>query len=147
MPALSTSYTELQSVLDSHGRLIASFRHYPEEQLLYIRWTGNLTGEEVIKVAKAAIPILQRLHCPLLLNDKTDSTGDWSEALPWLEYEWLPLAMKQGLRAFAYVFSPDLQNQFISVAFAERVGQQIPIQLFYDTATAWNWLRRQHAAA
>ncbi|RYU82164.1 hypothetical protein [Hymenobacter persicinus] len=147
MPALSSAFVELESVFDEHDRLIATFRHYPEEQLLYIRWTGNLTGKEVIKVAKAGGAIEQRLHCPLLLNDKTDSTGDWSEALPWLEYEWLPLAIEAGLRAFAYVFSPDMRNQFISVEFAERVGQQLPIQLFYDTATAWEWLRRQRAAA
>ncbi|MCB2408322.1 hypothetical protein [Hymenobacter lucidus] len=147
MTSLSTSYLELGTVVDDHGQLIASFRHYPDQQLLYIRWTGNLTGLEVIKVAKAAGPIQQQYHCPLLLNDKTDSTGDWSEALPWLEYEWLPVAMEEGLRAFAYVFSPDLQNQFISVEFAEHVGQHLPIQLFYDVSTALEWLRRQHAAA
>ncbi|SHJ04850.1 hypothetical protein SAMN02745146_2113 [Hymenobacter daecheongensis DSM 21074] len=147
MAALSTSYTDLQTVLDEHGRLIASFRHYPNEQLLYIRWSGNLTGKEVIRVAMAGGAIQQELHCPLLLNDKTDATGDWSEALPWLEYEWLPQALAEGLRAFAYVFSPDMQNQIISLEFAERVSKQLPIQLFYDVSTAWEWLRRQHAAA
>ncbi|GAA4017966.1 hypothetical protein GCM10022408_34560 [Hymenobacter fastidiosus] len=147
MAALSSSYTDLQSVHDAHGRLIASFRHYSDEQLLYVHWTGNLTGEEVIRVAKVAGAIQQALHCPLLLNDKTDATGDWSEALPWLEYEWLPLAIEAGLRAFAYVFSPDMRNQSISLEFAERVSQQMPIQLFYDVDTAWQWLRRQHAAA
>jgi hypothetical protein len=147
MATLSASYVTLQSVPDAYGRPIASFRHYPEEQLLCIRWTGNLTGEEVIRVAKAGGAIQQPLHCPLLLNDKTDSTGDWAEALPWLEYEWLPQALAAGLRAFAYVFSPDMQNQYISVEFAERVGQQLPIQLFYDLDAAWEWLRRQPAAA
>lgn len=147
MAALSTSYTALQSVLDKHGILIASFRHYPDEQLLYIRWTGNLTGQEVIKVARVAGEIQQALYCPLLLNDKTDATGDWSEALPWLEYEWLPDAVKQGMQAFAYVFSPDMRNHLISLAFAEHVRRKIPVELFYDTATAWEWLRRQRAAA
>jgi hypothetical protein len=147
MRTITSSYVDLQTVLDPYGRLIAAFRHYPAEQLLYIRWTGNLTSEEVIRVAQASGSIQQQLHCPLLLNDKTDSTGDWAEALPWLEYEWLPQAIATGLRAFAYVFSPDMRNQYMSVAFAERVGQQLPIQLFYDTASAWNWLRRQQAAA
>ena len=147
MAALSTAYVDLQSVNDSHGRLIAWFRHYPAENILYIHWVGNLTGEEVIRVAKMGGVIQQELHCPLLLNDKTDSTGDWSEALPWLEYEWLPAAIEQGLRAFAYVFSPDLQNQYISAEFAERVATQLPIQLFYNHSSAWEWLRRQQVAA
>ncbi|MCB2377695.1 STAS/SEC14 domain-containing protein [Hymenobacter sp. BT635] len=147
MAPLSTVYTDLGTVLDSHGQPIASFRLYPEQQLLYIRWTGNLTGPEVIEVATAAGPIQQQYHCPLLLNDKTDSTGEWSEALPWLEYEWLPQAMKGGLRAFAYVFSPDMQNQGISMEFAEHVGKHLPIQLFYDVDAAWEWLRRQRVAA
>ncbi|TGE16780.1 STAS/SEC14 domain-containing protein [Hymenobacter elongatus] len=147
MTILSTPYTDLGTVLDAHHRPIASFRFYPEQQLLYIRWTGNITEAEVIKVATAAGPIQQQYHCALLLNDKTDSTGEWADALPWLEYEWLPLALEEGLRAFAYVFSPDMQNQIISVEFAERVGKHLPIQLFYDVETALEWLRRQYVAA
>lgn len=147
MPPLSTLYTDLGTVTDAHGQPIASFRVYPEQQMLYIRWTGNITGPEVIRVATAAGPIQAQYRCPLLLNDKTDSTGEWSEALAWLEYEWLPAALQGGMRAFAYVFSPDMQNQIISIEFAERVGKQLPIQLFYDLDTALEWLRRQHVAA
>ncbi|UOQ55345.1 hypothetical protein [Hymenobacter cellulosivorans] len=147
MPPLSTLCTDLGTVTDAYGRPIASFRVYPEQQLLYISWTGNITGPEVIQVAKAAGPIQAQYRCPLLLNDKTDSTGEWSEALAWLEYEWLPAALHDGLRAFAYVFSPDMQNQIISLEFAERVGKQLPIQLFYDVDTALEWLRRQRVAA
>ncbi|TGE29653.1 hypothetical protein [Hymenobacter metallicola] len=147
MTTLSTIYTDLGTVLDAHGQPIASFRIYPEQQLLYIRWTGNLTGAEVVRVATAAGPVQQQYRCPLLLNDKTDSTGEWSEALPWLEYEWLPQAIESGLRAFAYVFSPDMHNQGISIEFADRVAQHLPIQLFYDVSSAWEWLRRQRVAA
>ncbi|UOQ74589.1 hypothetical protein [Hymenobacter cellulosilyticus] len=147
MALLSTQYTDLETVTDAYGQPIATFRLYPEQQLLYVRWTGNVTGPEVIKVAMAAGPIQAQYRCPLLLNDKTDSTGEWSEALPWLEYEWLPAALQGGLRAFAYVFSPDMQNQIISLEFAERIAKQLPIQLFYDVETALEWLRRQYVAA
>jgi hypothetical protein len=144
---LSTSYLDLGPALDEYQRPIAFFRVYPDQQLLYVRWTGNITGPEVIRVATAAGPIQQKYHCPLLLNDKTDATGDWSDALPWLEYDWLPAAIEAGLRAFAYVFSPDMQNQIISIEFAEHVGRYLPIQLFYDVNSALEWLRRQNIAA
>lgn len=147
MPFLSTTYADLSTVTDAHGNPIASFRNYANEQLLYISWSGNLTGKEVIQVAKAALKLQQQFHFPLILNDKTRATGDWSEALPWLEYEWLPASIDAGLRAFAYVFSPDMQSHLISTEFVEKVGKHLPIQLFYDIPSASQWLYQQYKAA
>ncbi|WP_303310723.1 hypothetical protein [Hymenobacter sp. BT730] len=147
MPFFSTTYADLGTVSDKHGVAIATFRHYPSEQLLYIIWNGNLTGKEVIQVAKEGLKILEEFHIPLVLNDKTKATGDWSEALPWLEYEWLPDAMQEGLRAFAYIFSPDVQSHIVSAEFVEKIGKYLPIQLFYDMPSAMQWLQQQHKAA
>ncbi|ALD21476.1 hypothetical protein [Hymenobacter sp. DG25A] len=147
MPFLSTTYADLGSVFDEQENIIASFRHYPNEQLLYISWSGNLTGPEVIKVATAALKLEKQYHFPLLLNDKTHATGEWADALPWLEYEWLPAAVEEGLRAFAYVFSPDLASHLISAEFSEKIGQHMPVHLFYDVPSASQWLQQQFEAA
>lgn len=58
-----------------------------------------------------------QLSFSLVLNDKSDTGGDWCDALPWLQYEWLPLALGAGVRAMAYVFSPNRENLFASNKF------------------------------
>lgn len=136
----STIHRHLYTLPDVHGDPLAEFWHYPDNHLLYVRWHGNLTSEEVIRVAAQYLHQQRQLHCPLLLNDKCDSTGDWREALEWLEYEWLPQARKLELKAFAYVFSPDVNNQLVSNEFLERLDGQLPVRVFYDLPTAWQWL-------
>ncbi|WP_375434741.1 hypothetical protein [uncultured Hymenobacter sp.] len=128
-------------VLDVHGAPLLQQFYYPTEQLLYVQWFGNLTAESVVTGARAALQTQEKLRFPLLLNDKHDATGDWSEALEWLEFEWLPQAHTLGLRAFAYVFAPDLSNQLASLDFVARSSQLLSIQVFYDTATARTWLQ------
>ncbi|HEX8349273.1 MAG TPA: hypothetical protein VF598_04885 [Hymenobacter sp.] len=133
----------LTTIADAHGHLLVEFWHYQAEQVLYARWFGNLTAEEVIRGAEQAAVLQSWLHSPFILNDKHQATGDWSEAITWLEYEWLPQAMHDGLHALAYVFASDVSNQIVSRAFAKRLEPHLPIQLFYDVPKAWGWLRRQ----
>ena len=128
---------------DASGKPLVNIQHSPAHSLLYVQWFGNLTGREVIHVARKYLAIEAELHYPLLMNDKRLSTGDWSEAMEFLEYEWLPQAMQEGLRSIAYVFSPDMHNQLASLEFFERVRQHVAIQLFYDVPAAWQWLRTQ----
>ncbi|GAB3227498.1 hypothetical protein GCM10027346_10930 [Hymenobacter seoulensis] len=132
----------LVTLSDAHGKPLAEILHSPVHELLYVRWHGNITGTEVISVATEVIQLQTQYHYPLALNDKSLATGDWSEAMDWLEYEWVPQAQSLGLRAIAYVFSPDLSNQIISMTFFERVRQYVSIQMFYDVPAAWQWLRQ-----
>lgn len=133
----------LDSLTDSNGKPLADFKHSPELGLLYVQWFGNLTGPDVIKGARHHLDIQATLHYPLLLNDKCLATGDWSEAMEWLEYEWVPESIRMGLRTMAYVFSPDMHNQLASFDFFERMQQHLHIQLFYNTPAALLWLRKQ----
>ncbi|MCR5886932.1 hypothetical protein LRS06_03900 [Hymenobacter sp. J193] len=140
-------FEDLGIIPDRYGMPVAAFRYYPQDELLYIQWYGNLTAEAVILAAKAELAAHKEHRISLILNDKTEATGDWTEAMSWLEFEWLPLAMEAGLRAFAYIFSPDLRNLYISQEFVEHVSHLLPAQLFYDAAAARRWLLHQHRAA
>jgi hypothetical protein len=136
-------FQNLGTLFDEHGSQLVELEYAPAQKILQVRWFGNITGREVVYVAQEFLKLQKQLHAPFLLNDKSHATGDWVEAMAWLEYEWLPSAIADGLRAVAYVFSPDLGNQFASVEFTERVSQHIPIKLFYDVPSAWQWLRGQ----
>ena len=134
---------QLGLLRDEHGAPLLRLLYYPSESMLYAQWFGNLTPESVIAGAQAALEAQQKLRPALLRNDKSAATGDWSEAMDWLEFEWLPLAIHYGMHAFAYVFAPDMINQPSALEFATRVGQHRPIQLFYDVDTASAGLLKQ----
>lgn len=133
----------LGSITDAHGKPVVDAYHSPAHHLLYVQWFGNLTGNEVVSATRELLKVRGQLHPPLLLNDKSHATGDWGEAIDWLEYEWLPQAMQEGLRAMAYVFSPDVHNQLVSLTFFKRMHQYLPIRVFGTVPDAWEWLRTQ----
>lgn len=134
---------DLGLLRDAHGAPLVRMLYCPATAMLHTEWFGNLTSETVIKGVKAGLPLQKQLQCPLLLNDKSAATGDWTEAMSWLEYEWLPQAQNNGLRAFAYVFAPDMHNQMSALEFFARASQHLPVQLFYDKNLARQWLEEQ----
>lgn len=142
---LPTSPAQILSLTDSHGAPLADYLFYPDQELMYVRWHGHLTGAEVIRGVQQGTHWREQLHYSLVLNDKSDTSGDWRDALPWLQYEWLPRALKLGLRAVAYVFSPDRENQFASREFVEALRPRLSIEVFEDPDAALAWLLSQPA--
>ncbi|UOQ96934.1 hypothetical protein MUN81_17025 [Hymenobacter sp. 5317J-9] len=137
--------TQLLSLTDGHGAPLAEYFYYPENELLYVRWHGQLTGAELIRGVQQGAQWRDQLRYSLILNDKSDTGGDWSDALPWLLYEWLPQALSAGVRAMAYLFSPDRENQFASHEFIAALKPHLAIEQFDDLETAMTWLVEQRA--
>ncbi|GAA4371002.1 hypothetical protein GCM10023185_46040 [Hymenobacter saemangeumensis] len=140
---LATDYTHLLTLPDAHGAPLAEYLHYPADELLHVRWHGQLTSTEVIRVVQHGGQWRQQLTYTRLLNDKRDAGGDWSEALPWLQYEWLPQALAVGIKALAYVLSPRHENGLATQQFVQAVRPHLAIELFDDLDEAVAWLRRQ----
>ena len=133
----------LLSLPDVHGALLAEFDFFAEQQVLWVRWHGHLTGAAVVRGAQAAQRLRHEGRAPQrILNDNSHATGDWSEALPWVQYEWLPEAVASGLRAMAYVLSPDPVSQPNSHEFAQAVRRLIPLSIFRHPGPGWRWLGR-----
>ena len=91
--------TQRLTLDDAQGALLAEYLFFPADELLYVRWHGHLTGAEIIRGVEHGSKWHEQLVYSLVLNDKSDTGGDWSDALPWLEYEWLPKAVAAGVRA------------------------------------------------
>ena len=104
----------LTTIADGYGAPLAEYYFFPDNMLLYICWHGQLTAAEVIRGVMEGTRLLEQHAFKRVLNDKRDTGGDWSEALPWLEYEWLPKAVAAGLRAIAYILSPNLDAQIVT---------------------------------
>ena len=131
----------LTTIDDNYGAPLAEYYFFPDNALLYVCWHGHLTAAEVIRGVLEGTRLLEEHAFQRVLNDKRDTGGDWSEALPWLQYEWLPKAVEAGLRAIAYILSPDLEAQIVSHEFVEAVQSQIQISLFTNEEDAREWLQ------
>ena len=128
---------------DRFGAPLADFYYLPPGQVLYIRWHGNLTAAEVIRGVMEGTKLMVQYPFVRILNDKRETSGDWREALPWLEYEWLPLAVARGIRAIAYLLSPDLESQIVSQEFMDDISRQVHTALFMNEEPARRWLLQQ----
>ena len=135
--------TQRLTLEDAQGAILAEYLFFPADELLYVRWHGHLTGAEVIRGVEQGAKWHEQLAYSLILNDKSSTGGDWSDALPWLEYEWLPKAVAAGVRAMAYVFSPDRENRFVTQEFVLAMRPHLAIQLFDDLDLALAWLLKQ----
>ena len=144
---LSGPPTQQLTLEDAQGALLAEYLFYSSYELLHVRWHGHLTGAEVIRGVEQGAKLCDHLAYSLILNDKSDTGGDWSDALPWLQYEWLPTAVAAGVRAMAYLFSPDRENRFASQEFVLAVRPHMAIELFDDLDLALAWLLEQKPAS
>ena len=138
---LASHHVHLFTLPDAYGAPLAEYYFYPEKALLYICWHGQLTANEVIRGAIEAGKWMDEYPYRLVMNDKRDSGGDWSDALPWLQYEWLPRAVKTNVQAMAYILSPDLHAQIVSRRFIDIVQNEFQVALFTSETEAWNWLQ------
>ena len=144
---LSAPPTQLLSLQDTNGAALAEYLFYPDDKLLYVRWHGHLTGAEIVRGVQQGCQWRDQFTYSFILNDKSDSGGDWSDALPWLQYEWLPQALHAGVKAMAYVFSPDRENQFATQSFVAALRPHMAVELFDNVDVALAWLQQQNYSA
>jgi hypothetical protein len=147
---MSEPYSHAQAVHlldlpDTHGTLVADFALYPALDLLHIRWHGHLTAEAVVCGATAAVQLFSdRALPPRLFSNHQAVTGEWGEALPWLQYEWLPTAHARGVRRVAHLMAHNTASQLINYpdgpAFIQAFTHEIRAQSFRHAEPAWQWL-------
>ncbi|TFZ65176.1 hypothetical protein E4631_16705 [Hymenobacter sp. UV11] len=145
MISLPTDTTQLLSLPDQHGALLADYDFYPHLDLLHVRWHGHLTADSLVRGAKAGMRLFEGRSLPQrVLSDHSLVSGEWSEALPWLHYEWLPAAIQKGLRTVAHVLSRDPASRLTSYPgnpeFMAALQQQLRARPFRHVGPAWQWL-------
>lgn len=111
-------------------------------QMNYIeaKWSGHITADDVVTAAQVYLALLEKTPVSKLLNDKTDASGDWSEANDWLEFEWMPKAIQAGLRCLAHVYSSNMFSRLSARDLYQRLTPSISIQNFSDREAAEAWL-------
>lgn len=139
----------LLSLRDAHGAPLADFDWHPAFDLLHVCWHGHLTAASLVHGAHIGLSLNSFKEAGLprrLLTNHEQASGSWEEALPWLQYDWLPRAQTQGLARLAHVVSPDPASHFTEpdhLELAAALRQAFRAKSFRHPALAWHWLTQQ----
>ena len=144
-PYSHAPFSRLLSLPDIHGALLAEFDFYPTLDLLHVRWHGHLTADAVVYGAKATLHLFAGRPLPSrLFSNHQAVTGEWGEALPWLQYEWLPAARGRGIRRVAHLLAHNTASQLINYPggadFIDAITHEVRAQSFRHEEPAWQWL-------
>ncbi|WP_242916586.1 STAS/SEC14 domain-containing protein [Pontibacter liquoris] len=104
------------------------------------KWHGHLTADDIVTAAKLYAKLLVKTPLRGLLNDKSEVTGDWSDANDWLEFEWAPQVVHLGLRCMAHVYSENMFSRLSARDLKQRVLPLLQMQNFDNRANAVTWL-------
>lgn len=122
------------------------FNHFSPADYIEAKWSGHLTADSIVTAATLYLSLLHKTPVSKLLNDKTEATGDWEDANDWLEFEWLPKAIKSGLLAIAHIYSNNMFSRLSSRDLIKRLTTHIQVNNFTDPALAKAWLLSCHVS-
>jgi hypothetical protein len=112
-------------------------------QVLHVEWQPGSPNEEVKLGFLEIVRLLQTTKCTVLLSDSNHFVGDWSELIPWVRYEFLPLALQQGLRYMADVLPIDPANSFSIYTWREETRGVVRHEVFSSLGAARQWVTAQ----
>lgn len=105
-------------------------------------WFGYVSSEEVIEAVQQVMVAFKEIKYTKSLNDSSKSEGSWDEANDWLAKNWMPDAIANGLKKFAFIVSEDIFSSMATEEMATRVpGTLFEMRTFQTKAEAENWLR------
>ncbi|WP_400190371.1 hypothetical protein [Hymenobacter sp. B81] len=130
---------------DSFGAVVADYTFFPGPQVLYVRWHGHVTGDELVRAAHTGLLLNQHWQPRGLFHDLRDSSGEWGEAGPWLEHEWVPGIHAQcpQLRSLAVLLAPATPLPYLNTQVLARLNEHFDFQVFYSLLAAWRWLNQR----
>lgn len=108
---------------------------------IYANWTGDQTKDTVMAGCEKILQCLVKEQCSKVLNDNTHVTSTWADASEWVARDWFPRMSREGLRFFAWVYSP---NAFSRLSTDQTLNYNIPDVIaipFSDIETAMAWLK------
>lgn len=129
-----------RELANAFGKVFLTMEYEPTSQLIYNRWQGYLTLENVKSGANTGLELLVETRCPHLLNDNTAVTGPWDHAVAWIAQDWTPRAIAAGLTHFAHVVDAKSFAALSAEAMSSGVAGLFEMRIFGDAEAARKWL-------
>ncbi len=126
-----------------HGPDGAPILRYEFEQggrVLHVEWQPGPPIDDVKFGFLGVGRLLQETGCRVILSDSNHAVGDWSELIPWVRYEFLPLAIANGLRYLVDVLPLDPANSFSVHSWREETRGLLHHEIFGDLRVARKWI-------
>ncbi|KAA9333355.1 hypothetical protein F0P96_10320 [Hymenobacter busanensis] len=141
MPLLAQ---QVHTTRDSFGAVVAEYTFFPRPQVLYVRWQGHVTSDELVRAAYTGLEINQQWQPRGLFHDLRASSGEWGEAGPWLEHEWVPGIHAQcpQLRRLAVLLDSAVSLPYTNTQVLTQLDRHFDFQVFYSLLAAWRWINR-----
>ena len=136
-----------QPILNHDGALLGFITIEESSELLVGRWLGHCTPETVVTGMSLALRLLSHYPCRAVLSDGSGATGDWSDLVPWMQYDMLPRLVEAGVQFIANVRSPDPAGRLAHQEYARHAAQHLTIRLFDEPQSAREWLRQELLAS
>lgn len=131
-------------VKNALGEVYYTAQFNEKEGWLHGQWDGYISSDEVIEGVKQFMRTFENLKYEKLLNDSSRGEGSWDEANEWLGQNWIPSAIANGLKKFAFVVSPDIFSAMSSEELATKIpGTAFEMRTFETKADAEAWLRTE----
>ncbi len=117
--------------------------HYEVEiphKVLHVEWQAGAPLEDVKWGFLELARLLQETRCFVLISDSNHYIGCWQELIPWVRYEFLPLALSHGLRYLADVLPLDPANSFSIYSWREETRGIVHHEVFSTLSLARQWV-------
>ena len=128
----------LKSVL---GQTYLTIETDHDNRWILVDWQGYLTAENIKSGARAYTATLAESGFSCVLNDTRSVLGPWDHSMNWVLNEWVPSAVRAGLRHFAMVSNP---NSFAGSSAASFYAQLTAFhaEVFDNLEDAQSWLKQ-----
>ena len=126
-----------------------------DKHLMFVDWRcTNITAEDGIIGMDHIFDLMIKYDISLLFNDNRNQIGgfDFPEVMEYMNSQWIPKLISNGLRKFAHIISPDLDTKLstfklnqITKEFVVKEKDESEIGLEYimfkDSDVALDWLK------
>lgn len=111
---------------------------------IHNKWSGIITMNDVKKGALACLEILEEKKAKAIINDNTQLLTKWDGANEWIANEWMPRAIKAGLKSFAHIVNPVHQiGETSAKGMKEKSRSKFQMEIFHDFKSAEEWVKKE----
>jgi hypothetical protein len=129
-------------VKNALGQVYYTCEYKEKEGWFHGEWSGYVSSDDVIRAVKLMLEKFGDLKYSKSLNDSSKGEGSWDDANDWLAKNWMPMAIANGLKHFAFVVSPDIFSAMSSDELATKIPEAgFEMRTFSNKPEAEEWLR------
>ena len=141
MQQVSTPGTPVSGwIYAANGAPILRYELELQGRALHVEWQSGSPLDDVKLGFMEVVRLLRETGCPVLLSDSDYFVGDWSDLIPWVRYEFLPLALASGLRYLVDVLPIDPASSFSVYSWREQTHGLLHHEVFNTLGAARQWI-------